>query len=56
MSRLAGARHYLPSKETWQRYEKELAVGDTVEIEQLTQDLITMGYVRESMVGKPGRV
>ena len=34
----AGARHYLPSKETWQRYEKELAVGDTVEIEQLTQD------------------
>ncbi|MDT2801986.1 transcription-repair coupling factor [Vagococcus lutrae] len=50
----AGARHYLPSKETWQRYEKELAVGDTVEIEHLTQDLITMGYVRESMVGKPG--
>ena len=51
---LAGARKYLPSKECWQGFERQFALGEIISLEEIITDLVLMGYTRQSMVGKPG--
>ncbi|KRK40929.1 transcription-repair coupling factor [Loigolactobacillus bifermentans] len=51
---LAGLRRFLPTVATWQTSGITIQVGGTLEPQQLSQQLVNMGYVREQLVGKPG--
>lgn len=51
---IAGIRKQLPTPATWQAAQLHWTIGSEVEPERLAQQLILMGYERESMVGKPG--
>ncbi|KPG68884.1 transcription-repair coupling factor [Enterococcus sp. RIT-PI-f] len=51
---VAALRKYLPAKETWQANRLHWRVGDEIELDALPQQLVLMGYERQSMIGKPG--
>ena len=51
---VAGARRLLPPKSAYQKAHLEIEVGNDVELEELTSQLIGIGYVREQIVAKPG--
>lgn len=51
---IAALRKYLPAKDTWLNYQFSWHVGDEINLDQLPQQLVLMGYERQSMIGKPG--
>jgi len=51
---LAGVRKLLPPKDTFQEAHIQLEMGGEVELEDLNQSLVEMGYIREQKVAKPG--
>lgn len=51
---VAGLRKYLPSKQTWQQAQLHWEIGGEIELDTLAQQLVLMGYERQSLVGKPG--
>lgn len=51
---VAGLRKYLPSKQTWEKAQLHWALGGEIELDTLAQQLVLMGYERQSLVGKPG--
>ncbi|MGC6768075.1 transcription-repair coupling factor [Enterococcus sp. LJL51] len=51
---VAGLRKYLPSKKTWREAQLHWEIGTEIELEKLAQELVLMGYERQSLVGKPG--
>lgn len=51
---VAGLRKYLPTKQTWQEAHLHWQVGAELELDTLAQQLVLMGYERQSLVGKPG--
>jgi transcription-repair coupling factor (superfamily II helicase) len=51
---VAALRKYLPAKDTWLNYQFSWQVGAEIDLEQLPQQLVSMGYERQSMIGKPG--
>ncbi|WYK00783.1 transcription-repair coupling factor [Enterococcus sp. 7F3_DIV0205] len=51
---VAGLRKYLPSKQTWQQAQLHWELGGEIELDTLAQQLVLMGYERQSLVGKPG--
>lgn len=51
---VAGLRKLLPDPETWRQYQLTWQIGDELELEDLPQKLVSMGYERQSMIGKPG--
>nr|WP_244148240.1 transcription-repair coupling factor [Enterococcus rotai] len=51
---VAGLRKYLPSKQTWGQAQLHWELGGEIELDTLAQQLVLMGYQRESLVGKPG--
>ncbi|MGM0237966.1 MULTISPECIES: transcription-repair coupling factor [Enterococcus] len=50
----AALRKYLPTPETWQASQLKWEIGSEIDLENLPQKLVLMGYERQSMVGKPG--
>lgn len=51
---LAGLRKLLPPVEAFQSLLFSVALGEEVELKQLTSHLVDMGYVKEQKVTKPG--
>lgn len=51
---VAGLRKLLPDPETWRQYQLTWQIGDELELGDLPQKLVSMGYERQSMIGKPG--
>lgn len=51
---LAGVRKFLPTPDFWRSSQLLLQVGDELPVEDLPAKLSQMGYVRQSMVEKPG--
>lgn len=51
---VAALRKYLPEKKTWLANQFQWQIGDEIDLECLPQQLILMGYERQSMIGKPG--
>lgn len=51
---VAALRKYLPEKKTWLANQFQWQIGDEIDLEHLPQQLILMGYERQSMIGKPG--
>ena len=51
---LAGLRKLLPPVEAFQSLLFSVALGEAVELKQLTSHLVDMGYVKEQKVTKPG--
>ncbi|UOY91422.1 transcription-repair coupling factor [Ectobacillus sp. JY-23] len=51
---VAGLRRYLPAKRVWEAYQKQIHVGNDLELEDLARSLVEMGYERKSMVEAPG--
>lgn len=50
----AALRKYLPAPTTWKKNQLHWKIGSEVDLQNLAQQLILMGYERQSMVGKPG--
>src|SRR5690625_4716085 len=44
----------LPPLEYWEKFQLPFAVGETIDLEKYTNDLISMGYERTPMVTVPG--
>ncbi len=51
---VAGLRRLLPSREKWKSIQQFIQVGDDLSIEELTIQLVKLGYERVSMVSTPG--
>ena len=51
---IAGARRLLPSKEIYQQAHIKVDLNSDIEIEDMTKQLVGMGYVREQIVASPG--
>jgi len=51
---VAGLRRYLPKKSTWASAHLTWQVGTEIELEAVAQQLVLMGYERQSLVAKPG--
>lgn len=51
---VAGARRLLPPKEAYQNARLSISLESDVELEQLTNRLVSIGYEREQIVAKPG--
>lgn len=51
---VAAIRKFLPTLKTWQEVQFSWHVGDEIDVEQLPQQLVLMGYERQTMIGKPG--
>lgn len=50
----AALRKYLPPVATWQKNQLSWQIGSEIDLENLAQQLVLMGYERQQMVGKPG--
>ncbi|MGO2853477.1 MAG: transcription-repair coupling factor, partial [Tetragenococcus koreensis] len=50
----AALRKYLPTPELWENDRFHWQIGTEIDWEQLAQQLVLMGYQRESMIAKPG--
>lgn len=51
---VAGLRRFLPDKKEWKQSQLDWSIGSEIEIENLAQKLVLMGYERQPLVGKPG--
>ncbi len=54
ISPIAGLKRFLPSKKQWIQNQLELKVGSDIDLDELVEKLIRMGYERGSMVSTPG--
>jgi len=50
----AALRKYLPTPEVWENKRFYWQIGTEINWEQIAQQLVLMGYRRESMIAKPG--
>lgn len=50
----AALRKYLPAPTTWKKNQLHWKIGSEIDLQNLAQQLVLMGYERQSMVGKPG--
>ncbi|MHC3376285.1 transcription-repair coupling factor [Ligilactobacillus equi] len=50
----AGLGQVLPSKAQWQEFNLNLALGQSYDQSNLIERLLTMGYVRQKLVERPG--
>ncbi|MDN6711673.1 MAG: transcription-repair coupling factor, partial [Tetragenococcus halophilus] len=50
----AALRKYLPTPKLWESYRFHWQIGSEINWQQLAQQLVLMGYQRESMIAKPG--
>ncbi|WP_243299341.1 transcription-repair coupling factor [Bacillus litorisediminis] len=51
---IAGLRRLLPPRTIWESYQLLFQTGEDVDLDQLLQTLIQMGYTRTEMVQSPG--
>lgn len=51
---LAGARRFLPPKELYQASRLTITVGGEIELDELMNQLVAIGYKREQIVARPG--
>src|SRR5699024_3095649 len=51
---IAGARRLLPPKEIYQQAHLTIDLDGEIELEQLMNQLVSMGYKREQIVASPG--
>ncbi len=51
---IAGLRKIVPPKTKWRNYQLSLKLGEDLEIDQMLNKLVQMGYVRSEMVSTPG--
>jgi transcription-repair coupling factor (superfamily II helicase) len=51
---IAGLRRLLPTKEKWKNAQQVIQVGDDLSIDDLTYQLVKLGYERGTMVSTPG--
>lgn len=51
---VAGARRLLPPKAAYQQAHLDIQLDSDIELEKLTKHLVSIGYVREQIVAKPG--
>lgn len=51
---MAGIRKFLPSPHTWSASILKVTVGETLDLDTLPQQLVTLGYKRQQMIGMPG--
>lgn len=51
---IAGVRRILPPKSIWQKHMIPLSVDDEIDLDDMIQKLIQMGYERTEMVSSPG--
>ena len=51
---IAALRKFLPEKTTWQQLQFQWQLGDELDVEAVIQQLVLMGYERQTMIGKPG--
>lgn len=51
---VAALRKFLPSPETWTAQQFHWQIGSELDLETLPQQLVLMGYTRNSMVSNPG--
>ncbi|MHC5228882.1 transcription-repair coupling factor [Enterococcus sp. LJL99] len=51
---VAGLRRFLPSKKNWKQAQLVWSLGSEIDLENLAQQLVLMGYERQPLVGKPG--
>lgn len=51
---VAGLRKYLPQKDTWIEAHINLEIGQEMNLNELAENLVLMGYERQSLVSKPG--
>lgn len=50
----SGLRRFLPPVDFWRANQLELSIGTQVDLANLGQKLVTMGYVRQKLVERPG--
>lgn len=51
---LAGLRRFLPAPNNWKNSVLSVEVGGIIDLTTLPETLVSLGYVREQMIGKPG--
>ena len=51
---IAGMRKFLPNREKWLKNSLIAKVGDTIDIEDWLEELVSMSYLRQPMVTAPG--
>lgn len=51
---ISGLRKLLPPKHEWEALQKQLTVGQDVDLDQMINELVHMGYQRVDMVYGPG--
>ncbi|PAQ14855.1 transcription-repair coupling factor [Bacillaceae bacterium SAOS 7] len=51
---ISGLRKLLPPKHEWEALQKQLTVGQDVDLDQMVNELVHMGYQRVDMVYGPG--
>lgn len=51
---IAAVRKYLPTLDTWKQEQFHWKIGTEIDLENLPQQLVLMGYERQEMIGKPG--
>ncbi|MGM7637419.1 transcription-repair coupling factor [Bacillus sp. Hm123] len=51
---ISGLRKLLPPKHEWAALQKQLMVGEDVDLDQMINELVHMGYQRVDMVDGPG--
>lgn len=51
---IAAMRKYLPEPEVWQKSQFHWRLHDELDLDQVVQQLVLMGYVRQQMILKPG--
>lgn len=51
---VAGLKRMLPPPEYWNKYQIKVELTKTLDIEEVLQKLIEMGYVRQEMTSSPG--
>ncbi|QQZ09498.1 transcription-repair coupling factor [Heyndrickxia vini] len=51
---MAGLRRILPSPTTWKKYQLSFKIGQDINLENILNNLIIMGYQRTEMVSAPG--
>ncbi|RLQ91711.1 transcription-repair coupling factor [Falsibacillus albus] len=51
---MAGMRKMLPPPTVWKKHQIHFELGSDIDLNEVLQQLITMGYVRNDMVSAPG--
>lgn len=51
---ISGLRKILPPKSIWKKYQLPLKLGEDVNVDQILNTFVKMGYVRAEMVSTPG--